>query len=190
MSIKISELPQATAVNAADMLCIVQDNDTKQAAAALLPYPVEVPPGSLIMFAGSVAPAGWLLCDGSLISRSTYAALFAVVGTTYGAGDGSTTFKLPDLRGRARLGAGQGDGLTARTLGAVGGEEGHANTADENGPHSHRLFSKPSRYNAGTAYGDFGGAGVLTSESTDTSGLGTLHNTMMPFAVLNFIIKI
>ena len=75
--------------------------------------------GVIQMFGGSTPPAGWLLCDGSAVSRTTYATLFAAIGTTWGAGDGSTTFNLPDLRGRAPIGAGTGSGLSARTLGQV-----------------------------------------------------------------------
>ena len=56
------------------------------------------PPGIISAYAGSTAPGGFLLCDGTAVSRTTYAALFAVTGTTYGAGDGSTTFNVPDLR--------------------------------------------------------------------------------------------
>lgn len=64
------------------------------------------PAGSLTMFAGSSAPSGWLLCNGAEHSRTTYADLFAVVGTTYGVGNGSTTFNVPDLRNRAPVGSG------------------------------------------------------------------------------------
>ncbi len=67
-----------------------------------------VPVGGQIPYAGSSAPTGWLLCDGSAVSRSTYAALFAIAGTAYGVGDGSTTFNLPDKRGRVSVGAGTG----------------------------------------------------------------------------------
>lgn len=67
-----------------------------------------VPPGVVANYAGSSAPAGWLMCDGSAVSRSTYAALFAAISTTWGAGDGSTTFNLPDPRGRVSVGAGTG----------------------------------------------------------------------------------
>lgn len=63
--------------------------------------------GMIWMYAGSAAPTGWLLCDGSAVSRATYADLFALISTTYGAGDGSTTFNIPDLRSSVPLGAGQ-----------------------------------------------------------------------------------
>ncbi|HET8871838.1 MAG TPA: phage tail protein [Aquabacterium sp.] len=63
-------------------------------------------PGDLKPTAASAAPSGWLLCDGSAVSRTTYAALFAAVGTTFGAGDGSTTFNLPNGAGRGFIGAG------------------------------------------------------------------------------------
>lgn len=79
--------------------------------------------GVIQMFAGSTPPAGWLLCDGSAVSRTTYATLYAAIGDTWGAGDGSTTFNLPDLRGRAPIGAGTGSGLTARSLAGKGGSE-------------------------------------------------------------------
>ena len=79
--------------------------------------------GIIQMFAGSTAPTGWLECDGSAVSREDYATLFAAIGTTWGAGDGSTTFNLPDLRGRGPIGAGAGSGLTSRTLGGRGGSE-------------------------------------------------------------------
>ena len=62
------------------------------------------PPGAVIDFAGATVPDGWLICDGSAISRTTYAALFAAIGTLYGTGDGTTTFNLPDCRGRAAIG--------------------------------------------------------------------------------------
>jgi hypothetical protein len=91
-----------------------------------------VPIGSVFDFAGTSAPTGYLLCFGQAINRTTYAALFAALGTTYGAGDGSTTFNVPDLRGRftagrddmGGAGAGRlGRNITAVNLGAVGGAE-------------------------------------------------------------------
>lgn len=81
--------------------------------------------GAMVMYGGVAAPGGWLLCQGQAVSRTTYSALFAVVGTAFGVGDGSTTFNLPDMRGRTPIGSGTGSGLTARTLGdqTVGAED-------------------------------------------------------------------
>jgi len=67
-----------------------------------------IPAGIIMPYAGASAPTDWVLCDGSAISRSTYATLFAIVGTTYGTGDGSTTFNVPDFRGRVAIGSGAG----------------------------------------------------------------------------------
>src|SRR3954447_6125965 len=93
--------------------------------------------GDLKPSAAATPPPGWLVCDGSAVSRSTFATLFGAIGTAYGAGDGSTTFNLPDLRGRVPVGAGTGAGLTARTLGAAGGEENHTLSAAEMPSHNH-----------------------------------------------------
>src|SRR5687767_8264134 len=65
---------------------------------------IAVPPGVAVEYYGDVAPPGWLLCDGSAVSRAAYPGLWAALGTKYGAGDGSTTFNLPDKRGRMAIG--------------------------------------------------------------------------------------
>ena len=108
-----------------------------------------MPVGVVVPFAGSTSPAGWQLCYGQAISRTTYAGLFATISTTYGSGDGSTTFNVPDLRGRAvagldnmggtaasRLTAG-GSGITGTTLGASGGTETHTLTSAQMPSHTH-----------------------------------------------------
>ena len=88
------------------------------------------------MYAGSIPPSGYLICDGSPVSRSTYPDLFAAVGTTYGSGDGSTTFNLPNLSGRVALGAG-----TGYSIGSVGGSETHSLVSSELAEHSHEVPS-------------------------------------------------
>jgi microcystin-dependent protein len=93
--------------------------------------------GSIQMFAGSTAPNGWLVCDGSTVSRSYYSDLFKVIGTTYGAGNSNTTFTLPDMRGRLPIGAGTGTSLTARTLGANLGAETVTLAETNLPPHTH-----------------------------------------------------
>jgi microcystin-dependent protein len=83
-------------------------------------------PGEIRTFGGSTIPPGWLLCDGSAVSRTTYAALYAALGgaaSPHGQGNGTTTFNVPDLQGRVAMGAGSGAGLTARANGAKGGAE-------------------------------------------------------------------
>jgi Microcystin-dependent protein len=103
-----------------------------------------LPPGTVLPFAGAVPPTGWLLCDGSNVSRTTYARLFAVIGTTYGAGDGSTTFGLPDLRGEFIRGLDNGRGVDAgRTLGSSQG--------DENKAHRHQFLMQRSKGAASSA---------------------------------------
>lgn len=102
-----------------------------------------VPSGVVSPYAGSSAPTGWLLCDGSAVSRTTYADLFAVIGTTYGPGDGSTTFNLPDLRGRVPVALDNMGGTDAgrlsvpNTLGGSGGSQTHTLTGAEMPGHAH-----------------------------------------------------
>lgn len=92
------------------------------------------PAGIVMPFAGSTAPQGYLLCDGSAVSRTDYAALFAVIGTTYGAGDGSTTFNVPDISGRVVIGPSQ-----SHALGSTGGSETVTLTESELPAHTHEV---------------------------------------------------
>ena len=92
--------------------------------------------GLIYMYGGSTAPTGFLICDGSAISRTTYAALFNAIGTTYGAGDDSTTFNIPDLSGRVAIGS-----SAAHAIGTNGGEESHTLLLNEIPTHSHTIPS-------------------------------------------------
>lgn len=88
-----------------------------------------VPSGAVFYFAATTAPAGYLVCNGSTISRTTYAALFAVIGTTFGAGDGATTFRLPDLRGEFIRGWDAGRGAdSGRSFGSFQADEFKSHT--------------------------------------------------------------
>jgi microcystin-dependent protein len=88
-----------------------------------------VPAGAVQAFAMNSAPSGWLAADGSAVSRTTYAALFSAIGTTYGSGDGSTTFAVPDLRGYFVRGSGtNSDGTAAGTFGAKQADDFKAHT--------------------------------------------------------------
>jgi hypothetical protein len=92
------------------------------------------------MYAGSTAPnSDWLICDGSAVSRTTYAALYAVIGTTFGTGDNSTTFNIPDMRSRMPIGVGTGTGLSARTLAQTNGAESQTIASSNLPTHSHTL---------------------------------------------------
>lgn len=84
-----------------------------------------VPIGTILEFAGSTAPANYLMCNGQAVSRTEYAELFLVIGTTYGSGNGSTTFNVPDRRGRVGVGAGQSpeSSATTYTLGHTDGSK-------------------------------------------------------------------
>lgn len=151
---------------------------------------LQAPVGSVIFFGGSSAPASWLLCDGSLISRTTYSALFAIIGTTFGAGDGLTTFKLPDMRGRVAIGTGTGTDLSNRVLGATGGEEIHIIIPNEMPSHDHTISDiavvPDSGGDSGSRYSQGLPGSYITTNST---GGNAAHNNMQPFLALNAIIK-
>lgn len=100
-----------------------------------------IPTGTILPFGGDTAPDGFVLCDGAPLVRASYPALYAVLGDKYGAGDGTNTFNVPDLRSRFALGAGAGPGLAQRALGDVGGEESRKLTVAQLPPHTHDATS-------------------------------------------------
>ena len=158
-----------------------------------------MPPGSITAFAGSTEPVGWLFCYGQQISRASYAALFAVIGTTYGVGDGSTTFNLPDLRGRIPLTKDNMGGTSANrvtdaaadTLGGSGGAENHTLSASEIPAHNHQILRPGSNGSGGGTQWWQGNSvtnvgGIYTENNT---GGGGAHNNMQPYLTLNYLIK-
>lgn len=178
------------------------DNVAQRAALGLGSAAVEntsafepaLPSGFIGMTAAAVAPSGWLLCDGAAVSRTTYADLFTAIGTTYGVGDGATTFNLPDSQGRGAIGAGTGVGLTARSRGDTGGSETHALTEAELAPHTHQVTLSPTSEGAENSgrvvTGNNASGSSLGPYTTTSAGSGEAHENMPPFAVFNFIIKI
>ncbi|MEV5068943.1 tail fiber protein [Microbacterium sp. LMI12-1-1.1] len=165
------------------------------------------PAGMVSMFAGSTAPTGWLLCQGQAVSRTTYAALFAAIGTTYGVGNGSSTFNLPDLRGRVPIGSGTGTAgsATAHPLGQNGGQETHTHTEGDmsaaigasNGNTNQMSYQAVDRNGRGPAtsgaYTMFGNGANSTAYGwnhyTKVYGTTAAGDSMQPFLTLNFIIK-
>ena len=109
---------------------------TSNGAAAPSWTSAATPAGVVQQYAGAAAPTGYLLCQGQAVSRTTYAALFAVVSTTYGAGDGSTTFNVPNLQGKIPVGLNSAD-LSFDTRGETGGEKTHAIATTELPSHNH-----------------------------------------------------
>ena len=142
------------------------------------------------------APVGWLFCDGSLQNISTYEALYALIGTTYG-GDGQTTFGLPDFRGRVPMH--QGPGFSP---GSQPGSETVTLNANQLGLHSHPFYASNSNGTLDDPTGNYlAGSGMEGYYTADTSAVAALnvlsmlpsggsgaHNNMMPFQCVNFII--
>jgi microcystin-dependent protein len=154
------------------------------------------PTGGLIMWGTGTAPSGWLLCNGAAVSRTTYAALFAVIGTTFGVGDGSTTFNLPNYTNRMPYGT---------TVGATGGSAdavvvSHTHTATVTDP-GHVHTYQGSNYQPNNAAGsqpDWIGASTMTTNSAvtgisvanSTTGVSGTNANLPPYLGINFIIKI
>lgn len=146
------------------------------------------PTGTITWFASATPPAEWLTCDGSAVSRTTYAALFAVTGTTFGTGDGSTTFNLPNQARNTIVGkGGSGSATLANTVGATGGEETHTLTTPEIPAHTHTYLFPGSTASGSTPNAINAAAG--NSTATGSAGGGGAHNNMQPSLVLNMIIK-
>jgi len=154
-----------------------------------------VPTGAVMVYApfgatGQTMPEGFLECDGSAVSRTTYSDLFNLIGTTYGTGDGSTTFNIPDLGGRVPLGAGTGSGLTTRTLGSTGG----SSTVTIGTPvfHSHTVYvANPVNFTV--YYGDGTGSYPRRASgggaSSGYTGGGGSHQNMKNNMALSYMIK-
>jgi microcystin-dependent protein len=147
------------------------------------------PVGSITAYAGVSAPTGWLVCDGSAISRTTYAALFAVLDTRYGVGDGSTTFNIPNLGGRVPVGVDTNQN-EFRSVATYGGEKTHILTPAEMPSHNH---TAPT-WNGGSGTFEVAstqyGYDYPNGAPTSNTGGDQPHNNLQPYLTLNFIIRV
>lgn len=175
-----------------------------------------VPVGAGFDYWGSTAPSGYLLCYGQAVSRTTYAKLFAKIGTTHGTGNGSTTFNLPDKRGRVTVGkddmggvsanrlTGQTNGIDGDVLGGTGGAETHTLDTTQIASHQHFVANSGSTGGAlstsnilnidaalggNDSYTLNGSATSATLGKSSLTGGGAAHNNVQPSIVANHIIK-
>jgi microcystin-dependent protein len=155
--------------------------------------------GEVRMFAGTIVPTGWALCNGQLLPIAQNIALFSILGTAFG-GDGQVTFALPDLQGRVPVHPGQGPGLSNRTRGQALGSEAHTLGLAEMPAHNHSLGASASGISnspAGRVLAQSPAAipqfeasadTTLASSAVTTTGGDQPHNNMQPYLCVSFII--
>lgn len=143
-----------------------------------------VPTGAITMYGAAAAPSGWLLCDGTAVSRSTYADLFAIIGTTFGVGDGSTTFNLPNMKSRFPVGR---DAANARwdVLAETGGAETHTHAAHSNLTHTNNhAGGAVSAHTGGAVSAHTLSTNVALSAHTGTAvAAHSNHSHELPFTI-------
>ena len=195
---KITSLAELTDVASDDLLVVVDKSDTSMADSGTDKKVQKsnlikdtVPAGVIEMFGGSTAPSGYLICDGSAVSRTTYSKLFTAIGTTYGAGDGSTTFNVPNIKGRVVVGYNSAE-TEFDALGETGGEKTHTLTVAEMPSHNHSktVIPRDTQWLAPSQGWNYSFTdGATYTHYTDDTGGGDAHNNLQPYIVLNYIIK-
>lgn len=169
-------------------------NDPTAGPAALVALLSAGVPGKISMYGGNSAPTGYLMCNGAAYSRTTYAPLFAVIGTNFGVGDGVTTFNVPRFPGRTPVGAGTGNAVDA-TSWAVGQEKGtETHTLTEAQLPNVSLSVVRQMYDEGGAFDNNIANGGSTANKTvnitlPPFGNDEAHNNTQPSLAVNFIIK-
>jgi len=143
-----------------------------------------LPAGSIQPWPSDTIPANWVLCNGQAISRTTFASLFATIGTVYGVGDGSTTFNVPDFRGRTLVGK-DATQTEFTPLGKTGGEKAHTLTLDEIPKYA--LWLSTASYSPGvnTLFNPGSSFGISTLNGAATAA----HNVLQPYSAVNYIMK-
>ena len=200
--IKVSEMQEAEEINDEDIIMIVQGKVNKKAKIKQVKEATgttgdTLPVGSVISYIKAIAPENWLVCDGSAVSRTDYSELFNVIGTTFGTGDGSTTFNLPNLKGKTIVGLDNSD-TDFNAIGKVLGEKTHTLTVAEIPSHNHSMGSF-NQYNDGTggSFAESEKVGRTTSGADGSKGINPIfntggskeHNNIQPSFVLCYIIK-
>jgi microcystin-dependent protein len=166
--------------------------------------------GEIKMFGGNFAPQYYAFCDGQLLGISQNSALFSILSITYG-GDGQTTFGLPNLQGRAAMGAGDGPGLTPRRLGETGGEPAVTLIPAQMPSHNHQVQCNEAAGDTASpsnaTFGLVGGRGrppfyanfapppandiiPMSPQALGMTGGSQAHNNMQPYLAVNFIIAL
>ncbi len=146
-----------------------------------------VPCGAILPFAAVAAPTGWLLCDGSSLLRASYPDLFAVIGTTYGAADG-THFTLPSMKGKIPVGYNASE-TEFDAMGETGGEKTHTLSESEIPAHDHD-GTMGQGFAAGSGpYVQYGTTNSPTSGAVPSAGGGGAHNNLQPYITLQYIIR-
>lgn len=153
-----------------------------------------LPVGTIIPYAGATIPSNYMLCEGQELSRIEYDILFSAIGTTYGAGDGTTTFNLPNLKGRIITGVDSND-TDFDVLGETGGEKTHTLTVDEIPSHNHGIRDTIDMNTlAGQNRSVVVGGGETWNPGdpalSNNTGDNQPHNNLQPYIVLNYIIKV
>jgi microcystin-dependent protein len=156
--------------------------------------------GAIFIFGGNFAPSGYAFCNGATLSISQNTALFSLLGTTYG-GNGTSTFQLPNLQGRAPIGFGQSAGTSNYSQGETGGVESVQLTTNQMPGHNHTVaqnFAAPQTTNIPTgavpapngAYSTAAPVGTMATQNTGSTGGTQPHENRAPFLVLNYIIAL
>ena len=145
--------------------------------------------GEIKMWAGDTVPYGWLLCDGSEVSKTEYPYLYSSIGDLWGVPSSSSNFKLPNLAGRVPVGYNSAD-TDFSTVGKTGGEKTHKLTKAEMPAHTHRLYSRSVYRGSGNyvAHCDENNASTSYAYNTGNTGGGAAHNNLQPYAVIKYII--